>query len=69
MKKIIVLFISCVIVLSVVSLVVTYTYTTYTNTEQDYIDGALRPEQERGILSWSNPRYHNVTINNWQEKR
>ena len=69
MKKIIVLFISCVIVLSVVSLVVTYTYTTYTNTEQDYIDGALRPEPERGILRWSNPRYHNGTMINWQEKR
>lgn len=69
MNKFLIIIVSLLIVLSAVSLVVAYNYISSSNTEQDYRDGALRPEPERGIVRWSNPRYENGTMINWEEKR
>ncbi len=69
MNKNLILIISCLLVLCAVSLVVAYTYTGSLNTEQDYNEGALRPQPNRNILHWSNPRYKNGTMINWEEKR
>ena len=67
MNKILIVIVGCLIILSAVSLVVAYTYSG--NTEQDYSEGALRPEPQKSIIRWSNPRYKDGTMINWEDKR
>ncbi len=69
MNKTLIVIVSCLVLLSAVSLVVAYTYTGSSNTEEDYREGALRPEPQNNIIRWSNPRYKDGSMINWEEKR
>jgi len=77
-NKLIGLVVLCLIIIGSLSAVLAYS--TKTNQpptitqEGDYSvnnleSGALPPEPERGILRYSNPRYRNGTMIDWQSKR